>query len=134
MERKAGSLTAVADAEGRLATDKARIERIVLEELEKIFSGKRSHIFSHRGEQLIKELTTKDKMGWKEWIKESTNPNQHETKVCSKVSEQEIAGIINKLKLRLNAEICWSSTRSPNDRPSQSNIERRASPRGTFSG
>ena len=100
VERKAGSLTAVADAEGRLATDKARIERIVLGELEKIFSGKRSHIFSHRGEQLVKELTTKDKMGWKEWIKESTNPNQHETKVCSKVSEQEVAGIINKLKLQ----------------------------------
>ena len=54
VERKAGSLTAIADAEGRLATDKVLIEQIVLEELEKIFSGKRSHIFSHRGEQLIK--------------------------------------------------------------------------------
>ena len=61
MERKAGSLTVIADAEGRLATDKAMIEQIVLEELEKIFSGKQSgkrlHIFSHRGEQLIKELS-----------------------------------------------------------------------------
>ena len=60
MERKAGSLSVIADAEGQLATDKAMIEQIVLEELEKIFSGKqsgkRSHIFSHRGEQLIKEL------------------------------------------------------------------------------
>ena len=55
VERKAGSLTAIADAEGRLATDKVLIERIVLEELEKIFSGKWSNIFSHRGEQLIKE-------------------------------------------------------------------------------
>ena len=61
MERKAGSLTVIADAEGWLATDKAMIEQIVLEELAKIFSGKqsgkRSHIFSHRGEQLIKELS-----------------------------------------------------------------------------
>ena len=47
MERKAGSLTAIADAEGRLATDKAMIERIVLEELEK--SQASGHIYSPIG-------------------------------------------------------------------------------------
>lgn len=100
VERKAGLLTEIADAEGRLATDKAIIERIVLEELEKIFSGKRSHIFSHRGEQLIKEMSAKDKQGWKEWIKDSANPYQHKTKVYAKVSNQKIVAIINKLKLQ----------------------------------
>ena len=98
VEKKAGSLSAIVDAEGRLATDKAMIERIVLEELEKIFSGKRSHIFTHKGEQLIKELAAKDKQGWKEWIKDAVNPNQHQTNVCAKVSEQDISVIISKLK------------------------------------
>ena len=98
VEKKAGSLSAIVDAEGRLATDKATIERIVLVELEKIFSGKRSHIFTHKGEQLIKELAAKDKQGWKEWIKDAVNPNQHQTNVCAKVSEQDISVIISKLK------------------------------------
>ena len=40
MDKKAGSLIAVVDRDGRIATDKAMIEQIVTEELEKIFSGK----------------------------------------------------------------------------------------------
>ena len=44
--KKKGILSAVKDTQGRLATDRARIEEIVLEKLAKIFSGQRSAIFS----------------------------------------------------------------------------------------
>ena len=64
--KKKGILSAVKDTQGKLATDRARIEEIVLEELAKIFSGQRSAIFTHRGEQLIKEMDVKQLMGWQE--------------------------------------------------------------------
>jgi len=76
------------------------VEQIFLDELEKIFSVKCSHIFTHKGEQLIKELAVKDKQGWKEWINYAVDPNQHETNVCAKVSEQDISVIIRKLKTK----------------------------------
>ena len=38
--KKKGLLSAIKDTQGKLATDRARIEEIVLEELAKIFSGK----------------------------------------------------------------------------------------------
>ena len=44
--RKKDVLTAVKDAQGKLATDRARIEEIVLEELAKNFSGQWSAIFT----------------------------------------------------------------------------------------
>ena len=50
--KKIGILSPIKDAQGKLATDKARIEEIVLEELAKIFSGQRSA------------------MGWQEWMKD----------------------------------------------------------------
>ena len=107
------------------------IERIVLEELEKIFSGKRSHIFTHRGEQLIKEMSAKNKQGWKEWMKDSANPNQHKTKVCSKVSNQESSGSL--WSNSHNAEICRPNTSSLNIRSNQPNTDIRNSSRNTFS-
>ena len=100
MDKKAGSLIAVVDRDGRIATDKAMIEQIVTEELENIFSGKWSHIFSHRGEQLIKELAAKDKEGWNEWIGNPANPVLHGEKICATVSEQEISDIIRKWKIQ----------------------------------
>ena len=45
-------------------------------------------------------MSAKDKQGWKEWIKDSANPNQHKTEVCAKVSNQEIVAFINNLKLQ----------------------------------
>ena len=67
--KKKGLLSAIKDTQGKLATDRAWIEEIVLEELAKIFSGQRSAIFTHRGEQLIKEMDVKQLMGWQEWMK-----------------------------------------------------------------
>ena len=56
-------------AQGKLGTERARIEEIVLEDLAKIFSGQQSAIFSHRGEQLMKEINIKQLLGWQEWMK-----------------------------------------------------------------
>ena len=58
---KKGIITAVKDAQGKLATDRPSIEEIVLEDQAKIFSGQQSEIFSHRGEQLIKEMYLKQR-------------------------------------------------------------------------
>ena len=61
--KKKGILTAAKDVQGKLATDRKRIEEIVLEELAKVFSGQHSTIFSQRGEQLIKEMDIKHYQG-----------------------------------------------------------------------
>ena len=97
--RKKGLLTAVKDGHGRLATDRAQIEEIVLEELAKIFSGQCSPIFTHRGEQLIKELDIKQLLGWQEWMKDSVDSNAHEEKVCRRTTEVEVKSVVEKMKL-----------------------------------
>jgi len=94
--KKKGILLAIKDAQGKLATDKARIEEIVLEELAKIFSGQRSAIFTHRGEQLIKEMDVKQLMGWQEWMKDTVNSTTHEEQVCRGTPET----VIEKMKLQ----------------------------------
>ena len=93
-------LTSVKDGQGRLATDRARIEEIVLEELAKIFSGQSSAIFTHRGEQLIKEMDIKQLLGWQEWMKYSFNSNAHEEEVCRRTTEVKVKSAIDKMKLQ----------------------------------
>ena len=98
--KKKGVLSAVKDAQGKLATDRARIEEIVLEELAKIFSGQRSAIFTHRGEQLIKEMDIKQLLGWQEWMKDSVDSTTHEEQVCKQTSVTEVKAVIEKMKLQ----------------------------------
>ena len=80
--KKARSLSALLDANGVLATARARIEEIVLQELEKIFSGQRSKIFSHRNEQLVKEIATAAGDGWRDWVPDSVDPCKFEDIIC----------------------------------------------------
>ena len=98
--KKKGVLSAVKDAQGILATDRARIEEIVLEELAKIFSGQRSAIFSHRGEQLIKEMEVKQLMGWQEWMNDTVVSTAHEEQVCRRTTTVEVKTVIDKMKLQ----------------------------------
>jgi len=98
--KKKGILSAVKDTQGRLATDRARIEEIVLEELAKIFSGQRSAIFIHRGEQLIKEMDVKQLMGWQEWMNDIVDSTTHEEQVCRRTTEVEVKAAIDKMKLQ----------------------------------
>ena len=65
-----------------MATARARIEEIVLQALEKIFSGQRSKIFSHINEQLVKEIAAAAGDGWH----------------CRPVSEHEVEKVITGLK------------------------------------
>ena len=59
-ERKVSSLSSIRDDQGNLITNRSLVERIVLEQLALIFSGKRSPIFQNRGDQIIQELVIKD--------------------------------------------------------------------------
>ena len=96
--KKAGCLSAIKDLDGVLATDRNTIENIVLSELAKIFSGRKSRIFSHRNEQLIKEAVATSAGGWEEWISDTVDPLKFEDQVCRPVEETEIESIINGLK------------------------------------
>ena len=71
-----------------------------MEELAKICSGQRSAIFTHRGEQLIKEMDIKQLLGWQEWMKNPVNSNAHEEEVCRQANEAEVKSVINKMKLQ----------------------------------
>ena len=59
-ERKVSSLSSIRDEQGNLITNRSLVERIVLEQLALIFSGKHSPIFQNRGDQIIQELVIKD--------------------------------------------------------------------------
>ena len=98
--KKKGLLSAIKDTQGKLATDRAWIEEIVLEELAKIFSGQRSAIFTHRGEQLIKEMDVKQLMGWQEWMKDTVVSTTHEEQVCRRTTDAEVKAVIDKMKLQ----------------------------------
>ena len=92
-------MSALRDANGVLATARDRIEEIVLQELEKIFSGHRSKIFSHRNEQLVKEVAAAAGKGWRDWVPDSVDPCKFEDVVCRPVSEREVEKVIAGLKM-----------------------------------
>ena len=98
VDRKSGGLSAVKDADGNLHTDIKKIEEIVLEELSKIFSVRKSKIFSSRNEQLIKEVLVKEDMGWEEWIPTLKPNNEYEEEICRKVDITHIDESIKKIK------------------------------------
>jgi len=97
-ERKKGSLSAIKDDQGNLITNRDLVERIVLEQLALIFSGKRSPIFTHRDEQLIKESQVKSEFDWKDWIVPENDPNMYEVEVCEPVNVSLVQEIIDGLK------------------------------------
>ena len=96
--KKAGCLSAIQDLDRVLATDRNKIEDIVLGELAKKISGRKSRIFSHGNEQLIKEAVATSAGGWEEWISDTVDPLKFEDQVCKPVGETEIESIINGLK------------------------------------
>jgi len=98
-ERKKGSLSAIKDEHGNLLTNKDLVEKIVLEQLSLIFSGKKSTVFSHRNEQLIKEVQAKSNSSWHDWIIPENDENMYEPEVCAPVSVLLVKDCIDKLKI-----------------------------------
>ena len=98
VERKSGSLLAIKDENRVLITNRALLERIVLEQLALIFSGQRSPVFTHRGEQLIKEAAAKENNNWKEWIVPESNASEHEAEVCANITLSTVSDLVSKLK------------------------------------
>ena len=89
----------VKDKEGQLYTEFKHIERIVLEELSKIFSGKKSKIFTSHNEQIIQEMFIQNKSaGWEEWIPKMKPNREFEEEIFSKVTITQVEAIINDLK------------------------------------
>ena len=97
-EKKKGSLSAIRDENGKLMTNRELVERIVLEQLALIFSGKRSPIFSHRDEQIIKESQVKAEYNWKDWIIPENDEDMFEAEVCAPTSISLVKDIISGLK------------------------------------
>ena len=108
--KKAGCLSAIMDLDGVLATDRNKIEDIVLGELAKKISGRKSKSFSHGNEQLIKEAVATSPGGWEEWISDTVDPLKFEDQVCRPVGETEIESIINGLKRHQAPFVDWVTT------------------------
>ena len=75
---------------------------IVLQQLALIFSGQESPIFSHRNEQLLKEMNVKSSKNWKDWIipenDEDMYEDMYEDEVCAPVTVAQVLEHISKLK------------------------------------
>ena len=95
--KKAGSLSAIKDLQGNLATERQTIINIVLDELAIIFSGEQSTIFRSRNEQIVKELVTKQSEAWKPWIHKEAEPLAHEAVVCRDVTQNDVTEVIKTL-------------------------------------
>jgi len=87
VREKKGSLSAIKDEHGNLLTNKELVERIVLKQLSLIFSGKKSSVFSHRNEQLIKEAHAKSNMSWKDWIIPENDETMYDPEICAPLTE-----------------------------------------------
>ena len=79
--------SAIKDEHGNLLTNKELVERIVLEQLALIFSGKISSVFTHRNEQLIKEAQAKSNNSWQDWIIPENDETMYEPEICVPVNE-----------------------------------------------
>ena len=71
---------------------------IVLQQLALIFSGQESPIFSHRNEQLLKEMNVKSSKNWKDWIISENDEDMYEDEFCAPVTVAQVLEHISKLK------------------------------------
>ena len=85
-ERKKWSLSAIKNEHGNLLINRELVERIVLQQLALIFSGQESPVFSHRNEQLLKEMNVKSIKNWKDWIIPENDEKMYEDEVCARVT------------------------------------------------
>jgi len=109
-ERKRGGLSAIRDEHGNLLTNRELVERIVLEQLALIFSGKQSPIFSYRDEQLIRAAQTTEDHNWKDWIVPENNADMYKEEVCSPVTASQVRDVIMGLRRK---ELPESTTLQP---------------------
>ena len=96
--KKEGGITAIKDNDGILHMDYQRIEQVVIEELAKIFSGSKSKICTSRNEQIIKEMSVKESLGWEKWIPKLKSETEYEGEICTAVSMNQEKSIIRNLK------------------------------------
>ena len=55
-------------------------------------------MFTHRGEQLIKEAAAKENTNWKEWIVPESDASEHEAEVCANITLSTVSDLVSKLK------------------------------------
>ena len=55
-------------------------------------------MFTHRGEQLIKEAAAKENTNWKEWIVAESDASEHEAEVCANITLSTVSDLVSKLK------------------------------------
>ena len=65
--KKQGTLSAVADKDGKIITDKQLITDMVITDLANIYCSQKSSIFASRNEQLVKEILIKDQSNYERW-------------------------------------------------------------------
>ena len=75
------------------------VERIVLQQLALIFSGQESPVFSHRNEQLLKEMNVKSIKNWKDWIIPENDEKMYEDEVCARVTGPQTDFKSKRLKM-----------------------------------
>ena len=86
-------ITAVED-NGCLVMDKALIEKIVLQELGKIFKRKTSQIFLSKGEQLLIANRARVNHTTDDWMVKKDGGNKFQDEICRPVSSAELASIV----------------------------------------
>ena len=98
MIKQSSEISAVEDEDGKLITDRQLIEDLVLEELAKIFKGKRSEIFEFKGEQLLSAANVFHHGDQSDWNRPTRCPNYFEEEVCKPASLMEVKEIVLKHK------------------------------------
>ena len=96
--RKSSEINAVEGEDREIITERVELQRTVLEELAKIFKGKTSKIFTHKGQQLIKVVKVKHLEDHKRWILDNEQPDKHEEEVCRPATVNEIKDIVKRNK------------------------------------
>ena len=87
--RKSSEINAVEGEDGEIITERVELQRMVLEELAKIFMGQTSKIFMHKGQHLEVH---------KMRIPDNELPDKHEDKVCRPDTVNEIKDIVKRNK------------------------------------
>ena len=88
--KKSGNLSAVADKDGNIVTDKDKITDIVVTDLAGTYCSQKSAIIKNRNDQLVKEVLFRDQSNFEQWAPKEQEPMENEQYVCRPTSIKEI--------------------------------------------
>ena len=98
VEKKKGLLSAINDCNGKLVTEFLQLKDTVVTEMAKVSMGQTSKVFTSRGQQLLKEVSVKNKCAFERWCPKERDEFEYQDEVCQPVGVAYVMEVVKSLK------------------------------------